>query len=122
MFVYYCSTKLITMEIFLIVILAGLAVYFYTRSQKLKNEIKNKDLKINDLTKIINQFQSEILKYQNENNSLKTNLQSAKKDLSYIQITNRELKDKIAELSKYQNIIDVKIECEYLLKKAQKDY
>lgn len=122
MFVYYCSTKLITMEIILIVILAGLAVYFYTRSKKLKNEIKNKDLKINDLTKIINQFQSEILKYQNENNSLKTNLQSAKKDLSYIQITNRELKDKIAELSKYQNIIDVKIECEYLLKKAQKDY
>lgn len=122
MFVYYCSTKLITMEIILIVILAVLAVYFYTRAKKLKNEIKNKDLKINDLTGIINQFQSEILKYQTENSSLKTNLQSAKKDLSYIQITNRELKDKIAELSKYQNIIDVKIECEYLLKKAQKDY
>ncbi|WP_411812894.1 DUF4041 domain-containing protein [Chryseobacterium scophthalmum] len=110
------------MEIILIVILAVLAVYFYTRAKKLKNEIKNKDLKINDLTRIINQFQSEILKYQTENSSLKTNLQSAKKDLSYIQITNRELKDKIAELSKYQNIIDVKIECEYLLKKAQRDY
>ncbi|WP_404986002.1 DUF4041 domain-containing protein [Chryseobacterium sp. M5] len=110
------------MEIILIVILAVLAVYFYTRAKKLKNEIKNKNLKINDLTRIINQFQSEILKYQTENSSLKTNLQSAKKDLSYIQITNRELKDKIAELSKYQNIIDVKIECEYLLKKAQKDY
>lgn len=110
------------MEIILILILAVLAVYFYTRAKKLKNEIKNKDLKINDLTRIINQFQSEILKYQTENSSLKTNLQSAKKDLSYIQITNRELKDKIAELSKYQNIIDVKIECEYLLKKAQKDY
>lgn len=122
MFVYYCITKLITMEIILIVILAVLAVYFYTQAKKLKNEIKNKDLKINDLTRIINQFQSEILKYQTENSSLKTNLQSAKKDLSYIQITNRELKDKIAELSKYQNIIDVKIECEYLLKKAQKDY
>lgn len=116
------AQKLITMEIILIVILAVLAVYFYTRAKKLKNEIKNKDFKINDLTRIINQFQSEILKYQTENNSLKTNLQSAKKDLSYIQITNRELKDKIAELSKYQNIIDVKIECEYLLKKAQKDY
>lgn len=122
MFVYYCITKLITMEIILIVILAVLAIYFYTQAKKLKNEIKNKDLKINDLTRIINQFQSEILKYQTENNSLKTNLQSAKKDLSYIQITNRELKDKIAELSKYQNIIDVKIECEYLLKKAKKDY
>ena len=122
MFVYYCNTKLITMEIILIVILAVLAIYFYTRAKKLKNEIKNKDLKINNLTRIINQFQSEILKYQTENNSLKTNLQSVKKDLSYIQITNRELKDKIAELSKYQNIIDVKIECEYLLKKAQKDY
>lgn len=122
MFVYYCNTKLITMEILLIVIFAGLTVYFYTKSNKLKNEIKNKDLKINDLTRIINQFQSEILKYQTENNSLKTNLQSAKKDLSYIQITNRELRDKIAELSQYQNIIDVKVECEYLLKKAQKDY
>ncbi|WP_265427790.1 DUF4041 domain-containing protein [Chryseobacterium sp. YIM B08800] len=110
------------MEIILIVILAVLAIYFYTQAKKLKNEIKNKDLKIIDLTRIINQFQSEILKYQTENNSLKTNLQSAKKDLSYIQITNRELKDKIVELSKYQNIIDVKIECEYLLKKAQKDY
>ncbi|WP_175623276.1 DUF4041 domain-containing protein [Chryseobacterium schmidteae] len=110
------------MEILLIVIFAGLTVYFYTKSNELKNEIKNKDLKINDLTRIINQFQAEILKYQTENNSLKTNLQSAKKDLSYIQITNRELKEKIAELSKYQNIIDVKIECEYLLKKAQKDY
>lgn len=122
MSVYYCNTKLITMEIILIVILAVLAIYFYTRAKKLKNEIKNKDLKINDLTRIINQFQSEILKYQTENNSLKTNLQSAKKDLSYIQITNRELRDKIAELSQYQNIIDVKVECEYLLKKAQKDY
>ncbi|MBO6186803.1 MAG: DUF4041 domain-containing protein [Chryseobacterium sp.] len=110
------------MEILLIVIFAALAVYFYVQSKKLKKEIKNKDLKINDLTKIINQFQSEVLKYQGENNSLKTNLQSTKKDLSYIQITNRELKDKIAELSKYQNIIDVKVECEYLLKKAQKDY
>lgn len=116
------AQKLITMEIILIVILAVLTVYFYTRAKKLKNEIKNKDLKINDLTRIINQFQSEVLKFQTENSSLKTNLQSAKKDLSYIQITNRELKDKIAELSKYQNIIDVKIECEYLLKKAQKDY
>ncbi|MBD3907354.1 DUF4041 domain-containing protein [Chryseobacterium sp. Ch-15] len=110
------------MEILLIVVFAVLAVYFYAQSKKLKKEIKNKDLKINDLTRIINQFQSEILKYQAENSSLKTNLQSAKKDLSYIQITNRELKDKIAELSKYQNIIDVKVECEYLLKKAQKDY
>jgi len=56
------AQKLITMEIILIVILAVLAVYFYTRAKKLKNEIKNKDFKINDLTRIINQFQSEILK------------------------------------------------------------
>lgn len=110
------------MEILLIVIFAALAVYFYTQSNKLKNEIKNKNLTINDLTQKIIRFQTEIVKYQTDNNSLKTNLQSVKKNLSYIQITNRELKDKIAELSQYQNIIDVKIECEYLLKKAQKDY
>lgn len=99
----------------LIVIFAILAIYFYTKYSKLKIENKTKDLKINELTRDINQFKS-------ENTLLKNKLQSAKTEFSNLQINNRELKDKIAELSKYQSIIDVKIECEYLLKKAQKDY
>lgn len=110
------------MEIILIVILGILAVYFYTKSIKLKNEIKTKDLKITELSKDITQFQSLISKYQFEINSFKNKLQLARTEFLNLQINNRELKDKIAELSKYQNIIDVKIECEYLLKKAQKDY
>lgn len=103
------------MEIILIVILIILAIYFYARSQKLNNEIKTKDSKITELSRDITQHQA-------ENNLLKNKLQSTQTELSELQINNRDLKDKIVELSKYQNIIDVKIECEYLLKKAQKDY
>ena len=103
------------MEIILIVILIILAIYFYAKSQKLNNEIKTKDSKITELSRDITQHQA-------ENNLLKNKLQSTQTELSELQINNRDLKDKIVELSKYQNIIDVKIECEYLLKKAQKDY
>ena len=110
------------MEIILIIILAVLAIYLYKQSAKLKSEIRTKDLKINELTGNINQFQSELSKFRTENNNLKNRFQSAKTEFANLQMNNRELKDKIAELSKYQNIIDVKIECEYLLKKAQKDY
>ncbi|UFH32464.1 DUF4041 domain-containing protein [Chryseobacterium sp. C-71] len=96
------------MEIILILILSFLAIYFYTKFKKLKNEIKTKDIKFNELVV--------------QNNLLETKIQSANRENLNLQNTNREMKDKIAELSKYQSIIDVKIECEYLLKKAQKDY
>lgn len=114
--------KLITMEIILILISGILAVYFYTKLIKLNKEIKVKDSKINELSRKIGEYQSLISKYQSDNNSFKSKLQSARAEVLNLQINTRELKDKIAELSKYQNIIDVKIECEYLLKKAQKDY
>ncbi|SFT45138.1 Meiotically up-regulated gene 113 [Chryseobacterium formosense] len=103
------------MEIILIVILIILVIYFYAKSQKLNNEIKTKDSKITELSK-------DIAQHQAENNLLKNKLQSTQTEFSELQINNRDLKDKIAELSKYQNIIDVKVECEYLLKKAHKDY
>ncbi|MGO4710254.1 hypothetical protein AB4Y90_14335, partial [Chryseobacterium sp. 2TAF14] len=110
------------MEIILIIILAFSTIYYYTKLVKTKNEIKVKDQKIKDLTRLIAQLHDEISKYQNEHHALRNKLKNVKTELSYLQITNRELNEKIAELSKYQNIIDVKIECEYLLKKAQKDY
>lgn len=103
------------MEIILIVILSLLAIYFYRKSSNLKIEIKKKDLKVIELSQ-------NILHFQSENSSLKNKLQSSQNELSKLQIDLIELKNKISELSKYQNIIDVKIECEYLLKKAQKDY
>lgn len=96
------------MEIILILILSFFAIYFYTKLQKLKNEIKTRDIKVNDL--------------EVKNNILETKIQSINRENLNLQATNREMKDKVAELSKYQSIIDVKIECEYLLKKAQKDY
>lgn len=103
------------MEIILIVILSLLAIYFYRKSSNLKIEIKKKDLKVIELSQ-------NILHFQSENSSLNNKLQSSQNELSKLQIDLIELKNKISELSKYQNIIDVKIECEYLLKKAQKDY
>jgi len=103
------------MEIILIVILALLAIYFYVKSSNMKIEIKKKDLKIIELA-------NDILHFQSENSSLKNKFQSSQNELSNLQIELRALKNKLSELSKYQNIIDVKIECEYLLKKAQKDY
>lgn len=110
------------MEIILILILSILTVYFYIKFTKFKKEIKTKDVKISELSREITLYQSEISKYRSENNSLKNKLQSTRTELSTLQINNRQLRDKIAELSKYQNIIDVKIECEYLLNKAKKDY
>ncbi|MFL9832640.1 DUF4041 domain-containing protein [Chryseobacterium terrae] len=110
------------MEIILIIILALSTIYYYTKLVNAKNEINEKNQKIKDLTRLIAQLNDEISRYQNEYNSLRNKLQNVKNEFSYLQITNREMKDKLAELSKYQNIIDVKIECEYLLKKAQKDY
>ncbi|OCK50012.1 hypothetical protein BA768_07145 [Chryseobacterium sp. CBo1] len=103
------------MEIILIVILIILVIYFYAKSQKLNNKIKTKDSKITELSK-------DIAQHQAENNLLKNKFQSTQTEFSELQINNRDLKDKIAELSKYQNIIDVKVECEYLLKKAHKYY
>jgi len=103
------------MEIILIVILIILVIYFYAKSLKLNNEIKTKDSKITELSK-------DIAQHQAENNLLKNKLESTQTEFSELQINNRDLKDKIAELSKYQNIIDVKVECEYLLKKAHKYY
>lgn len=96
------------MGIILILILSFLAIYFYSKLNKLKNELKTKDAKVNELTA--------------KNSLLETQIQSVNREKSNLQTTNHGLNDKIAELSKYQNIIDVKIECEYLLKKAQKDY
>lgn len=95
------------MEILIIIVLFVLMIIAFGKSGNLKKELLKKDTKIAALT--------------SENNQLKT-------DLSKLQTDKMNLSRKLAEvlqhndaLRKYQDIIDVKVECEYLLQKAQRD-
>ena len=95
------------MEIVLIFIVLLLIIYIFGASSKSKKESSRKDAKIATLS--------------TENNQLKT-------ELSTLQMDKTNLNKKIAEirahndaLRKYQDIIDIKVECEYLLQKAQRD-
>ncbi|KQS93308.1 hypothetical protein ASG21_08125 [Chryseobacterium sp. Leaf394] len=74
------------------------------------------------MTQDLNEARINSTKFQSENSTLKFKLKTVETELSNFRIKNREQEEKVFELGKYQNIIDVKVECEYLLKKAQKDY
>lgn len=95
------------MEIVLIIILFVFLLYAFGKSGKLKKESLQKDTQIASLNR--------------ENSQLKN-------DLSKLQMDKVTLSKKVAELlqhndtlRKYQDIIDVRVECEYLLQKAQKE-
>lgn len=95
------------MEIVLIIILFVFLLYAFGKSGKLKKESLQKDTQIASLNR--------------ENSQLKS-------DLSKLQMDKVTLSKKVAELlqhndtlRKYQDIIDVRVECEYLLQKAQKE-
>ncbi|MCY0978453.1 DUF4041 domain-containing protein [Chryseobacterium wangxinyae] len=92
----------------LILLLSILLIYLYIKFKKLKKEATTKDVKFNEL--------------EVQNNLLKSEIQTLNVANLNLQATNLQMKDKIVELSQYENIINVKVECEYLLKKAQKDY
>ncbi|WP_312287515.1 GIY-YIG nuclease family protein [Chryseobacterium gleum] len=95
------------MAILLIIILLILMLYAFSTSGKLKKESLQKDTQITNL--------------KGENSRLKI-------EVSKLQLDHNTLNRKIVELSqhndalrKYQDIIDVKVECDYLLKKAERD-
>lgn len=82
-------------------------LYAFSTSGKLKKESLQKDTQITNL--------------KGENSRLKI-------EVSKLQLDHNTLNRKIVELSqhndalrKYQDIIDVKVECDYLLKKAERD-
>lgn len=82
-------------------------LYAFSTSGKFKKESLQKDTQITNL--------------KGENSRLKI-------EVSKLQLDNNTLNRKIVELSqhndalrKYQDIIDVKVECDYLLKKAERD-
>ncbi|WP_262147283.1 DUF4041 domain-containing protein [Chryseobacterium foetidum] len=110
------------MEIFIIVTLVVLIIYFFIKASNLSAENKKSKDHIVNLTRDLNEARINSTKFQSENGTLKFKLKTVETELSNFRIKNRELEGKVFELGKFQNIIDVKVECEYLLKKAQKDY
>ena len=116
------------MEIVLIIIFFGLMLYAFSRSRKIKKEILQKDVQIAALNQQINQLKIEISNYQSDKRSLNDKIQRLRADLSNLQINkktvdekNIQLKNHNDTLSKYQDIINIQVECEYLLKKAERD-
>ena len=95
------------MAILSIIILLILMLYAFNKSEKLKKESLRKETLITNFKK--------------ENNELKM-------EISKLQLDKMTLNKKVAELMqhndalrKYQDIIDIKVECDYLLKKAERD-
>ncbi|WP_198425310.1 GIY-YIG nuclease family protein [Chryseobacterium panacisoli] len=95
------------MAVLLIIILFILMLYAFGTSGKFKKESLRKDTLITNLKR--------------ENNELKM-------ERSRLQLDKNTLNKKVAELMqhndalrKYQDIIDIKVECDYLLKKAERD-
>ncbi|MDQ0594505.1 hypothetical protein QFZ37_002874 [Chryseobacterium ginsenosidimutans] len=116
------------MEIVLIIIFFGLMLYAFSRSGKIKKEVIQKDLQIANLNKEINQLKIDISNNQADKRSLNDKIQRLRTELSNLQINKKAVEEKNIQLknhndalSKYQDIINVQVECEYLLKKAERD-
>ncbi len=116
------------MEILIIVILFCLMLYAFVRSGKIKKEAALKDAQITALNQEIGRLKTEISGLQSDKSSLNGKIQRLRAELSNLQIDknstdqkNLLLKNQNDALSKYQDILNVQTECEYLLKKAEKD-
>jgi hypothetical protein len=95
------------MQILLIVLLICLTFYAFSKLNKVKKELIQKNAQINNLNAQINQLNNEILGHQSDKRTLNDKI--------------LQLKNHNDALSKYQDIINVQVECEYLLKKAERD-
>ncbi|WP_336687406.1 DUF4041 domain-containing protein [Chryseobacterium bernardetii] len=95
------------MEIVLIIILILVSLFAFATLGNVKKQSAGKDTSIANLNRENNQLRVDILKLQTD------------KDL--LSKKNAELLQHNDALRKFQDIIDVKVECEYLLQKAQRD-
>jgi hypothetical protein len=116
------------MEIILIIILFLLMLYAFIMLGKTKKESAAKDQRISALSQEISQLKNEISSHLSDKRSLNDKIQRLRAELSNLQIDKRttderntQLKNHNDTLIKYQDIINVQVECEYLLKKAEKD-
>lgn len=116
------------MEIVLIIILICFMVFAFVRLSKIKKEGEKKDAQIASLNGGISHLKIEISNHQNDKRSLNDKIQRVRTELSNLQIDKRSVEDKNIQLknnndalSKYQDIINIQVECDYLLKKAEKE-
>jgi len=116
------------MEIILIIILFLLMLYACIMLGKTKKESSAKDNRIADLSQEISRLKNEISGHLSDKRSLNDKLQRLQAELSDLQIDKRmtdkkniQLKNHNDALIKFQDIINVQVECEYLLKKAEKE-
>lgn len=116
------------MEIILIIVFFFLMVFAFIRLGNIKKELIKKDAQIASLNLEINQLKIDISNHQTDKRSLNDKIQRLRTELSNLQIDKRSVEEKNIQLknnndalSKYQDIINIQVECEYLLKKAEKD-
>lgn len=116
------------MEIVLIIILFCLMLYAFIKLAKIKKETYQKDTKITTLNQQIDQLKIEVSNHLYDKRSLNDKILSLRTELSNLQMDKKNIEQKNVRLkehndalSKYQDILNVQIECEYLLKKAEKD-
>lgn len=116
------------MEIILIIIFFVLMLYAFSKSNKIQQEIAKKDTEISTLNRNISQLQTDLENRQNDKKTLNSQVQKLRTDFLNLQIDKRKVDDQNVQLknhndalSKYQDILNVQVECEYLLKKAEKD-
>lgn len=116
------------MEIILIIILICFMVFAFVRSGKIKKEGDKKDAKIASLNGEISHLKIEISNHQTDKRSLNDKIQRLRTEFSNLQIDKRSVENKNIQLknnndalSKYQDIINIQVECDYLLKKAEKE-
>lgn len=103
-------------------------LYAFSKSGTAKKELLQKEAKITDLNREIHQLKTEISNLNSDKRSLHDKIQRLRTDLSNLQMDKRavdqkniQLKNQNDALSKYQDIINIQVECEYLLKKAERD-
>lgn len=116
------------MEILIIIILSVLLIIAFSKSGKNKKQVSEKEAQIANLNKEINQLRAEISNLNSDKRSLQDKIQRLRADFSNLQIEkrsvdekNNQLRNQNDALSKYQDIINVQVECEYLLKRAERD-
>ncbi|KAA0125995.1 DUF4041 domain-containing protein [Chryseobacterium sp. SN22] len=116
------------MEIILIIILFLLMLYAFIMLGKTKKESVEKGNRITALSQEISQLKNEISSHLSDKRSLNDKIQRLRSELSNLQIGKRTTDEKNIQLrnhndalSKYQDIINVQVECEYLLKRAEKE-
>lgn len=102
------------MEILLIIFLILLLLFAFGRLSSVNKQSAVKDTQITNLKSENNQLRTDVSK-------LKTDVSRLQTDKGLLSKKNTELQQHNDALRKYQDIIDVKVECEYLLQKAQRD-